>query len=598
MRFFGIVLRMRSVPRFDVPTLLRAALRPSAARFTALGALLALATPAAAGAAADRVETPVVSASLQTDVAESLVRLHVPMPASAAPHPEACDWIQYVRFRSVTGPTQSMEADAVAVLMPGIMEGAGAFRILGRNAVREAARRGRAIEVWALDRRANCLEDLTGLNRFEQTGDSRDATDYYFRGKAIDGRTFAGWDVNDRVLADIGMAQTISDYGAVLTRELPSQPWRERHVICGGHSLGGPLTQIFAGWDFDGDRSTDADAGFRQCAGFVGFESMLDLDLTKDSPLLRAGINLLSLGQVNFLRRISVSALKSGRIPRRVDLPGADPLSTTVLEALGTAAFKAPEAAATPMLDAVPRAKSIEEYYHLMGSANFSRILFSKDSIRDYSYTNAGLLGQLLDDNGTPFSGIRISFGFFEGGPLRRNTVADQVSLIPGLNLALQKNNLMLPRKQKPGGPLTGWRNYDALGSGPTQVGAGLTTPGTEVTDARDLARILHEGPTNFTESYFPTRIVSDLAAFYIGDRGGDLAPFTYDHPMRRKPRMDALGGSGVAKKAGLGSPDPFVMMPGYEHVDAITAAEKQNNGKPEGSTKVLTDLIDRVVPR
>jgi pimeloyl-ACP methyl ester carboxylesterase len=585
---------MRAVPRFGLVRW-RIRLRPQT---LILFAAALLAAPATAAASVERVETPIVSVSPQADVASSLVQLHVPLPAGAAPHPDACDWIQYVRFRSVTGPTDPMQADAVTVLMPGVMEGAMAFDPLARNAVREAKRRGRYIEVWALDRRSACLEDLTGLNRFEQTGNYKDATDYYYRGAAIDGKTFGGWEPDDRVLADIGMKQTMDDYYALLTNELPSQPWRERHVLCGGHSLGGPLTQMFAGWDFDGNKATTEDAGWRQCAAFVGFESMLDLDPTHDSKLLSGAINLITLGNPNFLRKVATPALRKGLIPRRLDISGADPISTAAIEMIGIAASEHPDESAAPMLAAIPHFESLDSYWHLAASADLGDLAFTKKSLRDLKYTNAGLLGQLFDDNGPAFTGMRASFGFFNGAPLRRNRITDQVNVIPGLNIIFQKGALMLPRKSTKNGPLAGWTNYDELGSGPTQIGAGLTNPGTEVTDARDFARIQYEGPTNFTEPFFPTRLMSDLAAFYIGDRGGDLSHFMYRHPTRLKPRMDALGGSGVAKKSGFGSPDPYVMMPGYEHVDAITAAEKQNNGQPEGSTKMLTDMIDRVVPR
>ncbi len=567
-------------------------------RFPLLFAVGLLVSPAGASAATERVETPIVSRSPQTDVASSLVRIRVPMPATAAAHPEACDWLQYLRFRSVDGPAESMQADAVTVLMPGIFEGASAFDPLARNAVREAKRRGRSIEVWALDRRSNCLEDLTGVNRYEQTGNFRDATDYYFKGASIDGRTFGGFNPDDRFLADIGMAQTVKDYYAVLTNELPSQPWREKHLLCGGHSLGGPLTQIFGGWDFDGDTKTTEDAGWRQCAAFVGFESMLDLDPTTDSGLLKGAINLLTFGQAGFLRKISVSALKSGKVDRHVKIAGLDPMSTTFMEAVGIGASLHPNEPAAPFMTSIPAAELTDSYFHLIASIDVSRLLLSKDSIRDYQYTNAGLLGQLFDDNAAPISGIRASFGFYNGHPVRYNHLADQAKNITGLNIGLQQGPMMTPRKQRKGANLVGWTNYDALGSGATQIGKGITDPSTEVTDARDFARIQFEGPTNFTETFFPTRVVSDLAAFYIGDRGGDLSSFKYSHPLTRKPRMDALGSSGVAKKAKLGSPDPFVMMHGYEHVDAITAAEKQNNGKPEGSTKMLVDMIDRVIPR
>ncbi|MDO9356144.1 MAG: hypothetical protein Q7T55_20770 [Solirubrobacteraceae bacterium] len=558
-----------------------------------------LALPGAANAAVPRTETPIVSSSPQTDVASSYVSIKVPLPSSAAAHPEKCDWLSYLRFRSTTGPAESMKADAVTVLMPGIMEGASAFDPLARNAVRAAKRRGRNIEVWALDRRSNCLEDLTGLNEYERTGDAKDATNYYFGGAPAGGKTFAGWNVDDRFLADIGMEQTVQDYNAVLVNELPSQPWRESHVLCGGHSLGGPITQLFAGWDFDGDAKTTVDAGYRQCAAFVGFESMLDLDLVEDSPQLKAAIGFLTLGQTNFLRRVSVSALKSGKVPRHFKVGGLDPMSTMFMEAVGIGASKRPNDSATPFMKSVPVDKEgLDSYLHLTGSVDLPHLIASKDSLRDYSYTNAGLLGQLFDDNGAVFSGIRASFGYFNGSPMRISHLADQVKNIPGINIAFQQAPLMLPFKAKAGTPATGWANYDALGSGATQIGAGRTDASTEVTDARDFARIQYEGPTNFTETYMPTRLMTDFASLIIGDRTQDLKGFRYKHPTRLKPRMVALGTSGAAKKAKLGSPDPFVMMTGYEHVDAITAAEKQNDGKPEGSSTMLVDMIDRVVPR
>lgn len=547
--------------------------------------------------AAERVEEPFSSASPQADVTQSLVKIKVPLPASAAAHPEACDWLQYVRWRHVDGPAASMDADAIAVLMPGIMEGAMAFDVLARNVVREAARRGRHVEVWGLDRRPNCLEDLTGLNAYAKTGDVSDVLDYYWHGKAIDGKRFAGFDRYNRVLRDIGMAQTVKDYYAVLTNELPSQPWREKHLVCGGHSLGGPITQIFGGWDFDGNPKTNDDAGYRQCAGFVGFESTLDFDPTTDSALLKGLIGAVFLGNYSFAQKAGLAALRAGLLDERPNLGGADPRSTVFTEAVGIAASRNPDGDATTLLRGVPYEKTIYDYFHMMGSANINRLLFSKDSIRQYRYTNMGLLGQILDDNGSPFSAVRASFGFFDGAPMRRNLLGAQLGQIPIVDWAFQSNQMYLPQMPSKATPLLGWKNYDAVGR-PGQPGAGLTTPSTEVTDARDMARILHEGPTNFFEPYFPFRVVTDLTSWYGSDRRGDLAPFIYSHPLRRKPRMESLGASGVAHKAKLGSPDPFVMNEGYEHVDSITASERQNNGRAEGSTKVVVDMFDKVVPR
>ncbi len=426
---------MRSVPR----ALLSRARRRSRLVPAFLCVVASLLIPAPASAV-ERVEEPFPSASPATGVTQSLVRIKVPLPPTAAAHPEACDWLQYVRWRHTDGPAASMQADAIAVLMPGIMEGAMAFDVLARNVVREAARRGRHVEVWGLDRRPNCLEDLTGLNAYARSGDVNDVLDYYWRGKVIDGQRFAGFDRYNRVLRDIGMAQTVKDYYAVLTNELPSQPWREKHLVCGGHSLGGPITQIFGGWDFDGNPKTNDDAGYRQCAGFVGFESTLDFDPTMDSPLLKGLIGAVFLGQYDFAQKAGLAALRAGLLDERPNLGGADPRSTVFTEAVGIAASLNPEGEATRLLRGIPYEKTVYDYFHMVGSASINRLLFSKDSIRQYRYTNMGLLGQILDDNGSPFSAVRASFGFFDGAPMRRNLLGAQLGQIPVVDWAFQSN--------------------------------------------------------------------------------------------------------------------------------------------------------------
>lgn len=161
----------------------------------------------AAGAAAvpvsaretGRTETPVASGSPVTEVRESVVRVKIPLPASAGPRPEACDWLSYLRYRHEDGPAASADADRILVAQPGIFEGAGAFDGVARNTVAAAAAKGRYIEFWALDRRSNCLEDRTGVLAGLRAGDVRLAVDYYYRRKEVDGRRFAGYRTNDQV---------------------------------------------------------------------------------------------------------------------------------------------------------------------------------------------------------------------------------------------------------------------------------------------------------------------------------------------------------------------------------------------------------------
>ncbi len=563
----------------------------AAASTLLLAASLAVGTASAAPAGpGDRVEIPIASTSPQTDVAASLVKLRAPLPAGAPAHPEACDWIQFVRFRLADGPAVSTDADAVAVLMPGNVGGAMGFDPLSRNAVREAHRRGKAIEVWATDRRANCLEDLAGLDALEAGGSPDATTAYYWGDGEIGGERFAGWRRDPKVLAELGVAQTVRDFHTVLTRELPDQAWRERHVTCGAHSLAGGLLEMYAGWDFDGNAATTADAGYRQCAGFIGFETLLDIGLgSSDPPKVKAFAPLLPLAR-GLAGAPTVRALRAGTVSRHERLLGIGPETMALMEAVAIRAAREPDAEATAWLRGLPVSSVVREYYRITGSPTLGDYLAGKRRLTDYRYTYAALLGQMWDDNGSVLSVIRASFGYPEGGPLIRNRVPEQVFGIPGLDLLFQRGRAMLPRRTSPQ-RLIGWRGYDALGAGDSQVGRGVTSPTSEVTDPREFARILFEGPTNLVETWFPTRIITDIAAVATGDRSGDFRALMHPHPTRHKPRFVVLGGDGVLRKSGIGALDPHVVLPGYEHLDVLTAAERQNDGRPEQSSQTLASF-------
>ena len=120
--------------------------------------------PAAAFAAPAVTETPVDSvAPGAKQVKESYVSIADPLPDSVRPHPEACDSLGYLRFRSSRGPEDAKRADAVITLIPGFLAGAATFDQIARNVIRDAEKRGKHVEVWAIDRRANCLEDHHGV---------------------------------------------------------------------------------------------------------------------------------------------------------------------------------------------------------------------------------------------------------------------------------------------------------------------------------------------------------------------------------------------------------------------------------------------------
>lgn len=554
---------------------------------------------AAAGSAsaAERVEIAITSASPQTDVVSSLVKLRVPLPASAPPHSDACDWVQYMRFRLASGPTLPTDADAVAVLMPGFLEGATAFDPLARNTIRESARRGKSIEVWAIDRRSNCLEDLTGVDHVEQTGEVASALDYYYGKQPLGGKTFsAPFNRPSKLLAEFGIGQTISDYHAVLTTELPSQAWREQHVICGGHSLGGPITELYAAWDFDGDRSTTADAGYRQCAGFMGFDTTLSGKLSGGLTGKEAkAADPITAGLLQSFAGSTVRSLRAGTAPRNIDLSGIGPESMMLLDAVSALASRTPDADWSPALAKIPHSPTTDQFFHISGSPTMSRWLFSKDSMRDVRYSYMAALGQIMDDNGAVFGLVRSSFGFFDGAPLQRNTLPRDLSKVPLVGQFVAPGQLFVPQKLA-SKPLVTWKNYDELGSGAEQIGRGATTPSAEVTDARDMARILHEGPTNLIEAWFPTRIMIDQILLGSGDRSGSLRGLQHPTGIREKPRFVVIAGDGLRGSAGIRYADPYVKLPGYQHLDVLTAAERQNDGKPEGSSQAFANLIDSAV--
>ena len=131
-----------------------------------------LATPAAC-LGAERTEQRVASAAPDAkQVTESYVRVKAPLPASVGAHPEACDWVSYLRFRNAGGPRSPSDADAVITAMPGFLSGAGPFDQLARNFVRTMDARGKNVEFWALDRRSNCLEDHRGLRAAARARDA------------------------------------------------------------------------------------------------------------------------------------------------------------------------------------------------------------------------------------------------------------------------------------------------------------------------------------------------------------------------------------------------------------------------------------------
>lgn len=537
-----------------------------------------------AAVAVARTEAPVAGTSPVTDVLETEVAVRIPLPASAGPHPPGCDWLRYLRYRHRGGPAQSARADRILVAQPGILEGAGAFDSVARGTIVAAAGRGSHIEFWALDRRSNCLEDHAGLRAGLAAGDARVALDYYYRGKVVDGRRFAGFlgDAQLPWLARVGLEQTVRDQYDLLVAELPDQATRERKVQCGGHSLGGIITGYFAGWDFDGDRGTTADAGYRQCAGYFALDTTISTSLADLSGSTPDGI-LPDVG----LGYLAVQAgLDTGVLPRTVSAPTLINAETMNLLAItGLAARTDPDGAT--LLPALPSNDNIDATQRLLFSKDFGTFLTGTPSVRDFRLTNAAVLGSLFDDNSQPLSFMTASAGFFDGGRIadKNFPVPNDVARAPALGPAaglLGSRPMAIP--DEPRGPLYTWRDYDRIGAPDdpgyrTSDGRLFSTPAEEVTELAELARSLAEHPLDFTEHYFPTKLVTDIQQ----GTAPQIKRFVA-HPegLTARPIITLIAGNGLLAGRALPPEYHVVVAPGYEHLDVLTAAPAQNSGRPE----------------
>ncbi|MET9872374.1 hypothetical protein ABZZ16_40885, partial [Streptomyces sp. NPDC006386] len=499
----------------------------------------------------------------------------VPLPVSAGPRRAACDWLSYLRYRSADGPAASADADRILIAQPGILEGAGAFDSVARNTVARAAGQGLNIEFWALDRRSNCLEDRTGI----ASGDQHTAVDYYYRGKQVDGRTFDGFAENRQLgwMAKLGIEQTVRDQYDLLAAELPNQAQRKRKVLCGGHSLGGVITGYFAAADFDGDRATTSDAGYNQCAGYFALDTTVSTSLADLSGSLPDDTNLPDIG---LGYGVIQAGLDSGVLPRTLSAPVLlNPETMTLLGIAGMGALKNPDAEAT-LPRYLPSNLNIEATHRVLFSKDTAAFLTGKPAVKDFRLTNGAVLGALLDDNSVPLAFLQTSVGFFDGGPIADKSfpVANGGTEQPGLYGTAYK---AIP--DRPQGPLYTWRTYDRVGDPDdpgyrSADGTPFTGPGEEVTDIRQLARSLAEQPLDFTEQYFPTKLVTDLQM-----STSPQVKKLVVHPdgLKANPVLTVLAGEGLL--AGRVPPELRpVIADGYQHLDVLTAAAEQNDGRPE----------------
>ena len=551
--------------------------------------------------------------------------------------PDVCDTIHFLRFRLADGSTVDPEdpdgvdvenTDAMLVMLPGLIEGANGFEYLGRQLVYLAKTQDDAnMEVWAVERRNNRIEDLSAANYIEDQLDAgaitideaaQMAIDYYYLGQEFNGRTFDGWLTNEDVpyLAEFGLELDTLDVYTVIEAMVPDPEVRRNKLFVGGHSLGGIMTSMFAGWDLDGNPETLDDAGFNNCAGLFGFDTIV----TPISDVLDIYLRILPEPLYNMVTDMTegvyaeiVKNLREDPASDRIlPLPMIGAEAMALLEALALLADWAPDAECT-MIHEVPYSESVEILLRFFHSRDLTTFMDGVPQITDFRYTNEAMLGVIFDDSFVPIGMIQNSMGFLGGGAVleKQFPLPDLIKGIPLISdvmaMILGHGDMFIANDAGPSafelgkGPLYHWVNFDEVGDEGDplyQDTAGevtYTTKANEVADIQDVARAIYKGPANLTEWYFSTRLLIDLMAalFPYGTEYG--LNFLHGDRVGEMPKIEFLAEQGVLKCElfDLLLPYEYEFIEGYNHLDVLTASA---NTPGHRENEVIRPLIDFVL--
>jgi pimeloyl-ACP methyl ester carboxylesterase len=191
-------------------------------------------------------------------VATSSVRVdYVSLPGYDEPNtPDDYDKALYLRYFL---PNET--PNTIMVIVPGIFGGATSVDILARQLV--AAISG--LEVWAVDRRANLLEDLSALQEALASRKAQAAYDYYVTNFGTE-TGFTPVPAEDlHFMADWGLEVHLRDLHEIVKQAEATAP----RVILAGHSLAGSIVGYYAAFRFEDG------AGYTHLDGLVLIEGAL-----------------------------------------------------------------------------------------------------------------------------------------------------------------------------------------------------------------------------------------------------------------------------------------------------------------------------------
>jgi hypothetical protein len=485
----------------------------------------------------------------------------------------------------------------IVILVPGFLAGAATFDPLARDLVRTY---GGSLEVWAVNRRPNQLEDRRGALHAraaaEAAGDDDDAVfhalsegvRFYFPGSDTDrdGVPDPAFELPDAFATPSGFLRVSQDemrgFAAHWGVDTYVRDWRELvlHaraivgerglVLFGGHSLGTAWAGVFAAYDFD--PGPGVEAGYQLIDGLILLEGGGPGAPPADAPDLAAYQATVADLETPGGPEVYLSSLFGFIDP--VDLGAAGELN-------GLAGTFAPDE------------PSIVQTTPIFGGFPISLLLSAP-------MTNRSLVGFFLDDDFSTNAAFSASFGFSDNAG---NAINPFAPLLTGDFLIAD-----------PGEPtLRTWKDFDdptlptcppndpapAIGSG--DVGCAVIDHGPEpgpgeppavwgvereVTDAGVLIRTLYE-TGNASEWYFTSgRPFLDLA--YGRDSSALGAPellnvsqnASVDVPVLAIGASNGLAPTEASYDDYLGSiastDTDVVILEGYSHLDVVSAEHNE----------------------
>ncbi len=489
--------------------------------------------------------------------------------------PEECNYIQFTRYRPPETEGSPKAVEAILVLIPGFMGGANSFDYLGRKlvAMAETDEAPGSLEVWAVERRTNCLEDLTGLNAAEAGGDPQIAVDYLYNGAEENGKTFQGFLEEEDLpfLSEFGLALLTNDVWKIITDKIPEKDDRKKVVFIGGHSAGGGFTSYFAGWDFDGDAGTIDDAGYNNCAGLIGLDGRVG---ARSGPYME---------EAAYTQR--VTNIRSGAAPRLGLFPGVTPEALALFEIVAMYAHLSPDDPSS-MATGIPYSQKVAGLIKLLHSRSLDHFLTGVPAFKHFRYTNEATLGIFFDDNFNPVGFLETSMGFLQGGPVVAKNFPGGLADMLGI-WGIKADGVFIPWDAGPPGalgtgPLYSWVNFDEVGNAldpdyqDTTGTVTYTNWREEVSDIQDVAVSLYRGPTNFPEWYYTSRLGLDTEAA-LGSYSSTFGLyFLYNDSIEDLPIINIYASD----------------IEGYNHLDVLFAAVDRPDHRPN---EVFSSLMNFV---